>query len=275
MFAEWFRHLTTPAPAPLKRMGYLKELIAIEARHKRQQAAWADHLEACKKIILEAAAGVKPDRVTILGSGPLLDVPLGELADTFADVRLVDIFHMPGVEKRIAHLNNVQLVSADLTGLAEATYAHVNEGRQGPLPPPQADASMVAGSDLVVSLNLLTQLPLLPTGWVQENGAATDEAGLKAFARRIIEHHLQFLLSLPGRVALITETERVISDGTAATSSISPRVTRCTLPSRRTRCWQRPMLSWPWMCTTFSRSLQAWTERPASPRTSSGRTPSS
>lgn len=222
MLTEWFRHLTTPSPAPLKRMGYVKELISIEARHCRQQAAWAGHLETCKKIILDAAKGVQKGRVTILGSGLLLDVPLRQLSDTFADVRLVDIFHMPGVEKRLTSMANVSLMTADLTGLAEATYTHVNEGREGALPPPQADTGIFADSDLVVSLNLLTQLPLLPMGWVQDNSAAYDEAALKAFARRIIDHHLDFLSNLPGRVALITETERVISDGAEILQEIDP-----------------------------------------------------
>ena len=151
MLAEWFRHLTTPCPATLKNMGYLKELIAIEARHARQRTAWASHLEACKKLILGAADAVKPGRVAVLGSGLLLDVPLKELSEKFTDVLLVDIFHMPAVEKRVAGLANVQLITADLTGLAEATFAHVNEGRSGPLPSPKIDAGIVADCDLVVS----------------------------------------------------------------------------------------------------------------------------
>lgn len=222
MLAEWFRHLTTPAPAHLKCMGYLKELIAIEARHRRQRHPWQPHLEACKKLILEAADGAHPGRVTVLGSGLLLDLPLEELSETFADVRLVDIFHLPGIEKRIAAMANVSLASNDLTGLAQATFDHVNEGREGPLPQPRIDAGTFADSDLIISLNLLTQLPLLPMGWVQAGAAAHDEAAVKSFARAIIDHHLEFLKSLPGRVCLITETKRVISDHGEALQEIDP-----------------------------------------------------
>jgi len=222
MLAEWFRHLTTPCPAHLKKMGYLKELIAIEARHGRQRAAWASHLEACKNLILEAADAVKPGRVAVLGSGLLLDVPLRKLSEKFSDVLLVDIFHMPAVEKRVAVLANVQLVTADLTGLAEATFAHVNEGRTGALPSPEIDAGIVADCDLVVSLNLLTQLPLPPMGWVQENSPADDEDALRSFARGIVDHHLEFLLSLPGRVCLITEKQRAICDGGEVLQEIDP-----------------------------------------------------
>ena len=81
MLAEWFRHLSTPCDPKLKRMGYLKELISIDARHKRCFEAWAPHLEHCKKkIILEAAEGIPRRRVTVLGSGLLLDIPLEPLA---------------------------------------------------------------------------------------------------------------------------------------------------------------------------------------------------
>ena len=45
MLAEWFKHLTLPCPAPLRDMGYAREMIAIEARHKRCHVAWAPHLE--------------------------------------------------------------------------------------------------------------------------------------------------------------------------------------------------------------------------------------
>ncbi len=51
MLAEWLRHLTTPCPPKLKRMGYLKELISIDARHKRCFEPWAPHLKHCKQVI--------------------------------------------------------------------------------------------------------------------------------------------------------------------------------------------------------------------------------
>jgi hypothetical protein len=98
-------------------MGYIKELIAIEARHRRCRAAWAPHLENCKKLILDAAGGIPHGQVTVLGSGLLLEVPVEELAVKFEDVALVDIFHMPAVERRVRRLSNVRLVTTDLTGV--------------------------------------------------------------------------------------------------------------------------------------------------------------
>ena len=139
------------------------------------------------------------------------------LADTFDDVVLVDIYHLPVVAKRVQAFANVQLVTNDLTGVAEATWEHVAQGRTGALPsaPPShfTDTGPCADSDLVISANLLTQLPLMPLGLLLEKAPAYPEAEAKIFARHIIENHLQFLGALPGRVCLMTETERVIFGG--------------------------------------------------------------
>ncbi len=230
MLAEWLKHLTTPCPGHLKAMGYLKELIAIQARHRRCRAAWAPHLEQCMKVIGDAASGVAKGRVAVLGSGLLLDVPVEELAGTFDDVALVDIFHMPEVEDRVRGLANVRLVTEDLSGVVEPLFRHLSEGRAGSLPPPRVDTGPLAGADLVVSANLLTQLPLLPLGLVREKAPSYGEAETRAFARRIIDHHLDLLAQLPGRVALLTETERVICNKDEILQSIDP-LFGATLPA--------------------------------------------
>lgn len=213
MLAEWFKHLTTPCPAPFKAMGYLKELIAMEARHRRRGDAWAPHLRECRDLINKACQGIGHRKVSVLGSGLLLDIPLRMLADTFEEVVLVDIVHMPAVQQRVQGISNVILVTADVAGIAEATWKHANQGRTGALPSPQADTGPYTDSDLVVSANLLTQLPLLPIGLIQDKAPAYSEDQIKAFARHIVENHLEFLTALPGRVCLMTETERVIFGG--------------------------------------------------------------
>ncbi len=230
MLAEWLKHLTLSCPAPIRDMGYARELISIEARHKRCHVAWAPHLEHCKKVILDAAQDISHDRVIVLGSGLLLDIPLPELSDIFSDVVLVDIFHMPAARKRTHVMTNVRLETADITGLADATWTHVCEGRTGPLPPPNADAGAFADADLVVSANVLTQLPLLPMGWVQEKGKGYEEDDIKAFARRIVDHHLELLAALPGRVCLLTENLRVICDDDEVLQEIDP-LFGATLPA--------------------------------------------
>ncbi|NQV84309.1 MAG: hypothetical protein HQ494_10865 [Rhodospirillales bacterium] len=222
MLIEWLRHLTTPCSPRLKRMGYLKELIAIQSRHQRCRDAWAPHLEHCKRIILEATTGIPHRRAVVLGSGLLLDIPLGPLCDMFGEVVLVDILHLPAVIKRARLLANVRLVDADCSGLADATWDHVCDGRTGPLPVPVFDDSFCQDSDLIVSANLLTQLPLAPLGWVQGMGEVYSKDETRTFARAIIDHHLEFLKHQTGRVCLLSETERQILQGGEVLEVIDP-----------------------------------------------------
>ena len=202
MLREWLTHRMTPAPEPLKRLGYLKEQIAIAARHRRLFPAWKEHLERSRRFVLWSAANCPgQNKVVILGSGGLLDVPLGDLADDFAEVVLIDIFHPPAVRAWAAQYPNVYLDEVDLTGLVD-DLAQGEMPAEPPLPDlPDADA------DLVVSLNLLSQLPLIPARHVPEKQA-------KAFATEIQRQHLRALQALPGRVCLITETVReFVEDG--------------------------------------------------------------
>ena len=151
--------------------------------------------------------------MTVLGSGLLLDIPLQSLADTFREVVLVDILHLPQVEKRVRAFANVDAVSADVAGIAEAIWQHIDQGRTGPLPSSSVDAAPYLDSDLVISANLLTQLPLMPLELVMGKAPAYPNDEAKALARNIIDNHLALLSVLPGRVCLLTETERVIFGG--------------------------------------------------------------
>ena len=83
MIIEWIRSLLTPCPKWARKMGYLAESIAIQARAKRCSAAWAPHQEQSRQMILQAANQCEQKRtVVIAGSGACLDVPLLELTAT-------------------------------------------------------------------------------------------------------------------------------------------------------------------------------------------------
>jgi hypothetical protein len=196
MLSEWFTHLRTPAPETAKRLGYLKEQIAIAARHQRNAHAWKDHLERSRRFVLWSAANAPgQNKITILGSGGLLDVPLGDLAEDFAEVVLVDIIHSPAVQAWARQYGNLRLIEADLTGLVDDLA-----GGTVPAEPP-APVIPEGDADLVVSLNLLGQLPLIPMRHLPEKRA-------KAFGEEIQRQHLRALQALPGRICLITETHR-------------------------------------------------------------------
>lgn len=210
MLMEWLKHRLIPAPPEVKALGYLKELIAIEARHQRCASAWGPHLAKTKRFVLWAAAnmraGAESKKVTILGSGLLLDLPLPELAQDFDEVVLVDIVHVPAAREKVVEFQNVRLVEADLTGLMD----HLTTGTLPEAPPlpciPDGDA------DLVISLNLLTQLTLTPLA--SPAMAALEDEARTAFAQAIMRRHLEALSKLSTQVAVVTEMRRRWLEGT-------------------------------------------------------------
>ncbi|MBL6928429.1 MAG: hypothetical protein ISR44_04600 [Rhodospirillales bacterium] len=130
-------------------------------------------------------------KVVVLGSGLLYDVPLAELAELFEDVVLIDIFHMPAVRRTGAKYTNVRLLAHDLTG--------------GDLPENDAD--------LVVSANLLTQLPFIPRRFADES---------EGFAQAIMAHHLEQLSSVRATTCLISEVEHLVCAGNQVIERIDP-----------------------------------------------------
>ncbi len=213
MLAEWITFLTTPCPRPLRRLGYLGEVIGTQSRHRRCRTAWAPHLENSRRAMLAAAEAVPARRkVTVLGSGLLLDVPLAELAATFGEVALVDVLHLKPARRAARRFSNVRLIEADVTGI----IAQLPDPEAVPPPAdlPEGDA------DLVVSANLLTQLPFLPSRWLSRR--ADPEEAITAFARALMGEHLAALARLPGRVCLITEVEHRLCDGGKTVSTFDP-----------------------------------------------------
>jgi hypothetical protein len=84
-------------------------------------------------------------------------------------------------------------------------------------PLPRSSPELFLGDDrvdLVASVNLLSQLPCMPDRFLRQAGVRSwDE--IDAYARHLIEAHLDYLARLPGTVALIADTE-CITVGSAA-----------------------------------------------------------
>jgi hypothetical protein len=206
MIREWVESLVTPCPAARRELGYLHELIAIAARHRRCRAAWANHLARSRHAVL-TAMGLAPRRRTaiVLGSGLLLDVPLAELAAAFERVVLVDAVHPLAARWRARRYRNVELRTADVSGVIEPLRAW----RSGdPLPTSPSFAALHEPDvDLVVSLNLLSQLGVLPEEWLRRRGGAAAAAQAAAFGATVTQAHLADLARCRTTVCLISDVE--------------------------------------------------------------------
>jgi hypothetical protein len=200
MLRELIASLLAHAAPGARRAGYVHELVAVEARGRRRAAAWAPHRERCRAAILAAADRCPRHRTAvIMGAGALGDIPLDDLAGRFARVLLVDIALLSSTWRRIRRHPHVQPVLLDLTG----TVGQLQRG--GPLPVPGSQAFLGDPSvDLVVSANILSQLPLIPVALARRS-PGIDAAAAEAFGRAIVEAHLAHLAGFAGEVCLISD----------------------------------------------------------------------
>lgn len=216
MLSEALKYLTTPCAPHLKSMGYLRELIALGARARRCQAAWAPHLAATKETIIDAINSTQQrEKAVVLGAGILSDIPLKTLSDSFRSVELIDICFLRQTRKAVRPYSNLTLHTYDITGIARALYDWTRTDLDtAPLPGPGLpDIQELANADLVISANVVSQLPLIPLDVLRKHKPDVEETVVTAFARKMIESHIALLRSLSATVCLVTETKREYCDG--------------------------------------------------------------
>ncbi len=212
MIGEFLRYLTTYAPERVRKFGYLKRLIALEFRAKRCADAWSAHQRRCKNFIVKAAdLTEKQNLCVVIGSGLLLEVPIGALSERFDRVILVDIFHMPQVRREAKRYFNVKLLTGDVTGVFAAMKEHRPPGPNVPAPP--ARIPNLKDADLIVSCNCLTQLAGPFTDYFEETRGFSDLDSDKV-AYHVMENHAKALANDAAGVAvLITDHERFAMQG--------------------------------------------------------------
>jgi hypothetical protein len=231
MIPEALDYLATPCSRPIRGMGYLRELMGIRGRAWRCWQAWQPHLERSKAIIRAAIALCKQRRkAVILGSGMLYDVPIEELSGAFREVLLVDIVHpLKSWLPRLGY-PNLRRVTADVTGTVDEVF------RVGKLPHaslPRTEPRLFLDDpeiDLVISLNLLSQLPVVPASYLERAGPHAPEA-IAAFTRHLISSHLAYLRQFSGTVALITDVEKLTLDRAGILVGTSSLLRGVQLPS--------------------------------------------
>jgi hypothetical protein len=212
----------------LNKLGYYNYHNALIHRHINQKGGWDTHLERCRNYILKIIDYTKPEKITVLGSGWLLDLPLVEILEKAGKVTLVDIIHPPAVFEHAGKMFNVELLEEDVTGgLIEEVwqkagkYSFFNklkspEGITIPEYKPLFDPG------LVISLNILTQLEILPLSFLKRRSSISD----KEFSRlkaEIQKKHIDFLKK--HRSVLISDFEEVFTDKSGNKTTIPTLMT--------------------------------------------------
>lgn len=210
LFRAWIDYLTTPVPRHVRQMGYVRELRDLGARRNRCRHAWQAHLEHTRAVILDAAKRCgQPRGALIVGSGLLFDVPLAELSRRFEKVVLVDIVHAWPAHRAACRYSNVRLVPLDVTGVVERCHAIAR--RRSAEPFPERPVAILEGErfDLVASVNVLSQLPVVPNGYLSRRIRSLTGERRRRFSRALVKNHLEWLCSFPGIACLVTDRERL------------------------------------------------------------------
>lgn len=225
----------------LQKMGYYEYQRGLIYHHLNQEGGWNSHLERCRNFILKSFNHIKPDVVTVLGSGWLLDFPLREISEKAKAVNLVDIIHPPELREQVSGMGNVMLLEEDITGgliseiweKAGRRYFFNKVRSLGEIKIPDYQPDYEPG--MVVSLNILTQLESLPI-LLLEKKAKVDEESLQTFRKNIQQNHVRFLLK--HQSVLITDTSEVITEASGKVSEKKSAI--ITLPEGT------EMVNWTW-----------------------------
>jgi hypothetical protein len=212
----------------LNKMGYYRYQSGFIYRHLNQEGDWDEHLLRCRRFILEALDFYKPEKVSIIGSGWLLELPLAEILERTKKVSLLDIIHPPEVISQAGSLKNVELIEADVTGgLIEEVWNKTGkysffkklqslESITIPEYIPETDPGMV------VSLNILTQLESLLIDFIRKRSGIKEEDFVR-FRIEIQKKHIDFLKKYES--VLISDTAEVVTDRNGNTSTIPTLIT--------------------------------------------------
>jgi hypothetical protein len=201
MLHELWDFLTTPASKEARQKGYLYQSIALSHRARRCQTYWEPHLVRAKEMLRQATLEHK-GHVAVLGSGLLLETPLDLLRQRFSKVTLIDVVHTKDVREKIAVFNANASVPPHEGGIGHISIELIEM---------DLNRSTPSGRfDFVVSANLLSQLPLVPTQQMRRKGAG--ESALLKTADELQTRHMQMIKELAPHGLLFTDFEVHIRD---------------------------------------------------------------
>ena len=206
MILEAFYYLVTPCPDFVRRMGFLRESISITSRFSRRKSVWQNHLENSKTTILKAIELTETKRCAVIfGAGLGYDLPLLELERNFQRVLLVDVVHSLAIRVSAWRRKKIELISHDIT----ESLLSIFQGKTRVSEPQRflSDTSI----DLVVSLNILSQIPFIPEQYLEQT-KRLDPKVVDNIGRGLVCAHLKYLQKFKGTVCLIADIERQVFD---------------------------------------------------------------
>ncbi|MGD0340792.1 MAG: hypothetical protein ABSA76_03675 [Bacteroidales bacterium] len=211
----------------LHKMGYYDYQQGLIYRHLNQGNGWQGHEKRCRDFIIKAADLYHPEKITVLGSGWLLELPLTELAERTRHICLIDIIHPPAVKDQVKKLKNVELSEQDISGgLIEKVWQKAGNrtflNKLRSLEEIEVPEFRLEDPGTIISLNIMTQLEAMPLRILSKK-ARTGEADLFNFRKNIQESHLRFLKR--HKSILITDTAEIFTDSSGNVSEVKTVIT--------------------------------------------------
>ena len=198
----------------LSKMGYYDYQQGLIYRHLNQGNGWQSHEKHCRDFILKACNKDNPEKITVLGSGWLLELPLTELAERTKHICLIDIVHPPAVRDQVKKFKNIELSEQDISGgLIDEVWRKAGErtflNKLRSLDEIEIPEFNLKNPGTVISLNIMTQLEAMPLRMLGKKAMA-GEADILNFRKKIQESHLRFLGK--HKSLLITDTAEIFTD---------------------------------------------------------------
>ncbi len=245
MLREWLISLRTHCPKGLVALGYRYAAVACLSRAQRCAVAWEPHQRRTRDAITAAMLDVPSDRDTalILGSGPCLDLPVAALLARFPRLLLVDVAHPPPTRRLAGRHPGIELVTLELTGMA-GVDCMVSEG--APMPPPITAFWDDPRIGLVVSANLVSQLPLVPLRQALRRQPNIDQPAL---GRAIVEAHLAHLRGFGCPTLLIGDVQRYVLSDDGVVAQVEDPLFGVNLP---------PGPEWDWTVAPMGEIAGRW-----------------
>jgi hypothetical protein len=208
----------------LTRMGYYNYQNGLIYRHLNQDDGWQGHLGNCRRFILKAIDLYNPAKITVLGSGWLLDLPFTEIIERGIKICLIDIIHPPDVINQVIGIRNAELMEQDITGglidevwqmrrklVIIKRYQSLNS-----VIVPEFRLNDDPG--MVISLNILTQLESMPLDFLRKRSNLREEE-VNVLRKKLQQQHIDLLKKYQS--VLITDYAELIKSRAGDTKTIT------------------------------------------------------
>lgn len=188
--------------------GHLSQSISLLAREKRCRNSWLPHRLRCIQFIKNQIHNAfHYESVLVLGSGPLHEIPIEYLCQTFKKVVLVDIVHLKSTKRKLKSWKNIEFIEHDISEIEDLLMKKKELIHHSP------SFFLKENWGLLLSINLMSQLPIHLNSYIKKKiKHKFSEEQIRVYLDKVCENHLHYLYSFNCPALLITDVETIYSN---------------------------------------------------------------